>query len=165
MTRNVFELKIDGTIKEFIDEKNNHYQNSIFKYDLLNEYEQKTKLENYDELNKATMTIHNIVALHLMVDYTYQAYLMFKTSDGREFSIHAEGLNVHLVNSSYTHYSFRDGEYVSETQTLVSYINGHKEQSNYILEDEKDKFNFFSSIQYKQESMIKNVFYHIIRRK
>lgn len=150
MTRHILEVKIDGTIADFVDEKNNHYNNSVFRKELLNEKEQYAKLENYESSSKATLTVTNIVAIWLVIDYEYQPYIHFKTSDGVEYSIHAKGINIHMVDSSYHSYDFKKGEYVYEMDTLVSYINGRKKESNYSQGDEKIKYNFH--IQYKNQN-------------
>ena len=57
------EVKIDGTIADFIDEKDNHFNSSVFGRELLNEKEQYAKLENYEPSSKATLTVTNIVAI------------------------------------------------------------------------------------------------------
>lgn len=153
MTRHVLEVKIDGTIADFIDEKNNHYNNSIFGRELLNEKEQYAKLENYEPSSKATLTVTNIVALWLVVNYEYQPYVHFETSDGVEYSMHAKGVNIHMVDSSYSHYEFKEGEYVSEMDTLVSYIDGRKKDSNYSQGDEKIKYNFHMQYRNKNKKL------------
>lgn len=150
MTRHVLEVKIDGTIADFIDEKNNHYNNSILGRELLNEKEQYAKLENYEPSSKATLTVTNIVAIWLTINYEYQPYIHCKTSDGVEYSMHAKGVNIHMVDSSYSPHEFKKGEYVSEMDTLVSYVNGRKIDSNYSQGDEKIKYNFH--IQYKNKN-------------
>jgi len=150
MTRHVLEVKIDGTIADFIDEKDNHFNSSVFGRELLNEKEQYAKLENYEPSSKATLTVTNIVAIWLVIDYEYQPYIHFKTSGGVEYSMHAKGVNIHMVDSSYSPYDFKKGEYVSEINTLVSYIDGRKIDSNYSQGDEKIKYNFH--IQYKNKS-------------
>lgn len=150
MTRHVLEVKIDGTIADFIDEKDNHFNSSVFSRELLNEKKQYAKLENYEPPSKATLTVTDIVAIWLVIDYEYQPYIHFKTLGGVEYSMHAKGVNIHMVDSSYSSYDFKKGEYVSEMNTLVSYINGRKIDSNYSQGDEKIKYNFH--IQYKNKN-------------
>ena len=150
MTRHILEVKIDGTIADFIDEKNNHYNNSVFRRELLNEKEQYAKLENYEPSSKATLTVTNIVAIWLTIDYDYQPYIHFETLGRGKYSMHAKGINVHMVDSLYSPYDFRKGEYVSEMNTLVSYIDGRKTDSYYKQDDEKVKYNFH--IQYKNKN-------------
>ncbi|MDT9683320.1 hypothetical protein RND61_14740 [Streptomyces sp. TRM76323] len=163
MTYNVLELKIDGTIKEFINEQNN-YRDSIMDFGLLNDKGQHTKLTNYDESSKATLTIPHITSVHLWIGYGYKAFIGFETANGYKFSIHAEGLTIHLVNSTYSKYDYRDGEYVSEMQTLVSYIDGRKTDSGYIQEEEKNKYNFYSQTQGLTHSQVKNTARSKLRR-